>query len=56
MPTIIDLQALGDSPGTVEVVANALLAGDFRHLFRIGRQLIEAVGKVFPVGPDLGFG
>lgn len=28
MPTIIDLQALGDSPGTVEVVANALLAGD----------------------------
>lgn len=29
MPTIIDLQALGDAPGTVEVVANALLAGDF---------------------------
>jgi L-threonylcarbamoyladenylate synthase len=28
MPTIIDLQALGDSPGTVEVVAHALLAGD----------------------------
>lgn len=28
MPTIIDLQALGDSPGTVEVVAQALLAGD----------------------------
>jgi L-threonylcarbamoyladenylate synthase len=28
MPTIIDLQALGESPGTVEVVANALLAGD----------------------------
>jgi L-threonylcarbamoyladenylate synthase len=28
MATIIDLQALGDSPGTVEVVANALLAGD----------------------------
>ncbi|HVJ84096.1 MAG TPA: hypothetical protein VM452_00555, partial [Caulifigura sp.] len=28
MPTIIDLQALGDSPGTVEVVANALLSGD----------------------------
>jgi L-threonylcarbamoyladenylate synthase len=28
MPTIIDLQALGDSPGTVEVVANALLEGD----------------------------
>jgi protein-tyrosine phosphatase len=28
MPTIIDLQALGDSPGTVEVVAHALLSGD----------------------------
>ena len=28
MPTIIDLQALGDSPGTVEVVANTLLSGD----------------------------
>ncbi len=28
MPTLIDLQALGDSPGTAEVVANALLAGD----------------------------
>ena len=28
MPTVIDLQALGDSPGTVEVVANALRSGD----------------------------
>jgi len=28
MPTIIDLQALGDSPGAVEAVAGALLAGD----------------------------
>jgi len=28
MPTIIDLQALGDSPGTLEVVANALISGD----------------------------
>jgi protein-tyrosine phosphatase len=29
MPTVIDLQALGDASGTVEVVASALLAGDY---------------------------
>ncbi len=29
MPTIIDLQALGDSPGTVDVVADALQQGDY---------------------------